>query len=426
MTPDPTVPRDDAANSASAKAPALSPALQAEVARHVAVFKRGVVDLIEERELSARIAASLTSKKPLRVKFGMDPTSPDLHIGHSVQLLKLRAIQELGHQIVLIVGDATAMVGDPSGRNKLRPPLSREDIERNLKTYVDQVGHVLDVAKTEVRRNSEWFDRMGFHDVLKLASRMTVARMIERDTFQKRVADNEPIGIHEFLYPLMQGWDSVMIRADLELGGTDQLFNLLRGRDLQREEGQVGQICFTLPLINGLDGRKMSKSYGNSIQLTESANDMFGKVMSIEDGVMRAWFTLLTQVPEAEVEALLAGHPREAKARLASEIAGFYHGRDAGLAARAAFDRQFRDKELPADIPLVAWPAHAPAEGLTLMSFLKDLGLADSTSDAKRLIEGGGVKLDGAVEKNPKHLVTRPANELLVQAGKRKFARVRP
>jgi len=400
--------------------------MHSEVQRQLAVFQRGVVDLIELRELEERLTRALAAKKPLRVKFGMDPSSPDLHVGHCVPLLKLRDLQQLGHQIVLIVGDSTAMVGDPSGRNKLRPQLTRAEVEHNLQTYVAQVGKVLDLSRTEVRRNSEWFDAMRFEDVLRLCGKMTVARMLERDTFQKRVAENEPIGIHEFLYPLMQGWDSVMIRCDLELGGTDQLFNLLRGRDLQVGEGQPGQICFTTPLINGLDGRKMSKSYGNAIALTDSAQDVFGKTMRIEDGVLRDWFTLLTRIPMEEVDALLAGHFREAKARLAEELTSFFHGREAGPKARADFDRQFRDKELPEDIPLLPWPATAPAEGLPLPTLLKDLGLEKSTSDARRSIEGGGVKLDGEVVKDPKHVVRAPQAQqpLLIQVGKRRFARV--
>jgi tyrosyl-tRNA synthetase len=389
------------------------------------VFERGLLDVIERRELAERIEKSVASGKPLRIKFGMDPSSPDLHIGHCVPLFKLRALQELGHQIVLIVGDSTAMVGDPSGRNKLRPQLSRADVETNLRTYVDQVAKVLDMSKTEVRRNSEWFDAMRFEDVLRLASRMTVARMIERDTFQKRMQENEPIGIHEFLYPLMQGWDSVMIRCDVELGGTDQLFNLLRGRDLQREEGQPGQICITTPLVNGLDGRKMSKSYGNTVALEDPPAEMFGKVMSIEDAAMRDWFVHLTRVPLAEIEALLAGHPREAKARLGEELVAFFHGQDAARAARAGFDRQFRDKELPTDIPLVAWPAAAPSEGLALPNLLKDLGLAPTTSDARRAIEQGGVKIDGEVVRDTRRLVARPSAEMLIQFGKRRFAKVR-
>jgi tyrosyl-tRNA synthetase len=399
--------------------------MEANLQEQLRVIGRGVVDLIERKELEERVAESIRSGRPLRVKFGMDPTSPDLHVGHAVPLRKLRAMQKLGHHIVLIVGDATAMVGDPSGRNKLRPPLSRADVERNLRTYVEQAGKVLDLSKTEIRRNSEWFDQMRFEDVLKLCGRMTVARMIERDTFQKRIADNEPIGIHEFLYPLMQGWDSVMVRSDLELGGTDQLFNLLRGRDLQREEGQRGQICFTTPLIDGLDGRKMSKSYGNAVSFNDEPEDMHGKVMSIEDGVMKQWYALLTDLPDAEAEAVLAGHPREAKARLAQEITCSYHGLEAALKARDAFDRRFRDKEVPEEVPELAWPSSAPAEGVALMSLLKELGLCASTSEAKRLVEGGGVRLDGEVQSDPRRILARPAESMLVQVGKRKFARVR-
>ena len=396
-----------------------------EVRAQLEVFERGIVDLIEKRELAERIARSLAAKKPLRVKFGMDPSSPDLHVGHCVPLFKLRDLQQLGHQIVLIVGDSTAMVGDPSGRNKLRPQLSRADVETNLQTYVTQVAKVLDMSKTEVRRNSEWFDQMRFEDVLRLCGKMTVARMLERDTFQKRVAENEPIGIHEFLYPLMQGWDSVMIRCDLELGGTDQLFNLLRGRDLQASEGQPGQICFTTPLINGLDGRKMSKSYGNAITLNDSPGEMFGKVMSISDEVMRDWFLLLTRVPVPEVDALLAAGFRDAKARLGEEIAGFFHGAAAGKAARAEFDRRFRDKELPSELPELAYPAGAPEGGWMLPNLLKELKLVASTSDARRLIEQGAVKLDGAVVKDPKFAVPPGGAPLVVQAGKLKFGRVK-
>ncbi|MBK7643949.1 MAG: tyrosine--tRNA ligase [Planctomycetes bacterium] len=405
--------------------PAVPASDSPQVRAQLEIFERGVVDLIEKRELSERIARSLQSGKPLRIKFGMDPSSPDLHVGHCVPLMKLRDLQQLGHQIVLIVGDATAMVGDPSGRNKLRPQLSRAEVEINLQTYVEQAAKVLDMSRTEVRRNSEWFDAMRFEDVLRLCGKMTVARMLERDTFQKRVSENEPIGIHEFLYPLMQGWDSVMIRCDAELGGTDQLFNLLRGRDLQAGEGQTGQVCFTTPLVNGLDGRKMSKSYGNAITLTDSARDMFGKVMSIPDEVMRDWFLLLTRVPMVEVDALLAGGFREAKARLGQEIAGFFHGALAGRAAREAFDRQFRDKQLPSDIPELAYPAGAPEQGWMLPNLLKELKLVASTSDARRMIEQGGVKLDGEPVKDAKYLVSPKGMTLLVQAGKLKFARVK-
>lgn len=395
--------------------------IEREVERQVEVFRRGVVDLIEERELSLRIEASLRTRRPLRVKFGMDPTSPDLHVGHAVPLLKLRAIQELGHQIVLIVGDATAMVGDPSGRNKLRPPLTRADVERNLQTYVDQVGRVLDVSKTEVRRNSEWFDRMGFQDVLKLAARMTVARMIERDTFQKRITENEPIGIHELLYPLMQGWDSVMIRCDLELGGTDQLFNLLRGRDLQREEDQPGQICFTTRLLNGADGRKMSKSYGNAIAFNDPPTEMSRRLTEVQNEALRDWFVTLTQVPIQEIEALLAGDFRAASLRLADEVTTFFHGTDAARASRADYDRR-RAGGIPDDVPTQAWP-DAGAE-LPLMILLAKVGLAASSSEGRRAVEGGGVKIDGVVCKDPKHAVRRERTPIVLQVGKNRFARI--
>jgi tyrosyl-tRNA synthetase len=386
------------------------------------VFGRNAVDLIEAAQLRERLAKSASSGKPLRVKFGMDPSSPDLHVGHAIPLFKLRALQELGHTIVLIVGDSTAMVGDPSGRNKLRPQLTRADVEENLQTYTAQAGRILDMARTEVHRNSEWFDVMRFEDVLRLAGKATVARMLERDTFEKRMEAKEPIGVHEFLYPLMQGWDSVMIRCDVEIGGSDQLFNLLVGRELQEKEGQPGQVCITFPLINGLDGRKMSKSYGNAILLTDSAQEMFGKVMALPDEVMGAWFRLLTPLEDAEIASVLAGHPREAKARLGQELASFFHGADAARGAREGFDRQFRDKQAPTDAPEIA---HAwPEGGVPLMVLLRDIGLAPSSGEAKRTIEQGGVKLDGQVVTDPRHSLSKPATPILVQFGKRKFARL--
>ena len=394
------------------------------VSEHLAAFQRGCVDLIEEKQLAGMLERSLAEGRALRVKFGMDPSSPDLHVGHGVQLMKLRDLQQLGHQIVLIVGDSTAMVGDPSGRNKLRPVLTRAQVEENLQTYTAQAAKVLDLSKTEVRRNSEWFDAMDLYDVLELAGRMTVARMIERDTFQKRMEENEPIGIHEFLYPLMQGWDSVEIRADVELGGTDQLFNLLVGRNLQEQTGQRPQVCFTMPLINGSDGRKMSKSYGNTIGMTDAPNDMFGQVMAVDDEVMESWFLLVTRVPTDEIPALLAGHPREAKARLAHEITAFYHGQEAALEARQAFDSQFRDRQLPSDIPEHPWPGEAGE--LPLPNLLKELGLCSTTSEGRRLVKQGGVRLDGQVVQDPAHDVARPGAEILVQVGKRRFAKVRP
>ncbi len=392
------------------------------VEEHLAAFKRVAVDLIDEKQLTGMLQKSLSEGKPLRVKFGMDPSSPDLHVGHGIPLMVLRDLQDLGHTIVLIVGDSTAMVGDPSGRNKLRPVLSRADVAANLATYAEQAGKVLDLSKTEVRQNSEWFDKMDFYDVLKLTGRMTVARMLERDTFQKRMQDQEPVGIHEFLYPLMQGWDSVEIQCDAELGGTDQLFNLLVGRHLQEQCDQRPQICFTTPLINGADGRKMSKSYGNAIGMTDEPNDMFGKVMAIEDDLMAEWFRLMTRLPDQEVSDLLAGHPRKAKARLAFEITAYYHNAELAQTASDAFDSQFRDKQLPTDIPCHGWPSEDSE--LRLPNLLKDLGLAQTTSEARRLIEGGGVKIDGEPHLDPKLPVQRPAQEFLIQVGKRRFAKV--
>ncbi len=396
-----------------------------EVDRQLAVFQRGVCDLIEEQQLRGMIAKSLSEERPLRIKFGMDPSSPDLHLGHAVQLRKLRDLQDLGHQIVLIVGDATAMVGDPSGRNKLRPVLSREEVDANQKTYVEQAARVLDMERTEVRQNSEWFDKMNFEELLRLTTRMTVAQMLERDTFQTRMEASEPIGINEFLYPLMQGWDSVQVESDLELGGTDQLFNLLVGRRLQEQMEQRPQIVLTQPLINGLDGRKMSKSYGNSIGLTASAKDMTFRIMQVDDEVMGDWFLHLTRLDPARIEEALAGHPREAKALLAAEVTAFYHGEEAAREAAGQFDREVRDKVLPDDLPEVAWDA-AWGEALPLPNLLKELGLCQSTSEARRAIQQGGVRLDGEVKSDAREELPRPAEPQLVQVGKKRVARLLP
>lgn len=392
---------------------------------HLAAFARGAEDLIEERELRRRLEGALERDEPLRVKFGMDPSSPDLHLGHAIPLMKLRDLQELGHQVVLIVGDATAMVGDPSGRSKLRPVLTREQVEANLETYTAQAGLVLDLGRTEVVRNASWFDGMGFDGLLDLTTRMTVAQMVERDTFQKRLSAGEPVGINEFLYPLMQGWDSVQVRADAELGGTDQLFNLLVGRRLQEQEGQRPQVVVTTPLVNGLDGRKMSKSYGNAVGLTDSAREMTFGLMRLDDEAMRTWFVQLTRVPLEEVEALLAGHPREAKARLAHEITAFFHGPEEARAAAEAFDREVRDKELPEDLPEWAWGEPLESEA-PLPNVLRAMGLVQSTSEARRAIQQGGVRLDGEVQDDPRLLLTAPEAPVLIQVGKKRAARLLP
>jgi len=392
---------------------------------HLAAFRRGAVDLIEEDELRRRLERAVGREGGLRVKFGMDPSSPDLHVGHAVVLRKLRDLQDLGHTVILLVGDRTAMVGDPSGRNKLRPALSREQVAANMETYTTQARLVLDMERVELRYNSEWFDRMGFDDVMRLAGRMTVAQMIQRDTFKKRMAENQEIGIHEFLYPLMQGWDSVELRADVELGGTDQLFNLHVGRTIQTQVGQEPQIVLTTPLLDGLDGRKMSKSYGNIVGLTDAPDEMFGKTMSITDEQMRPWFELLTRLPSEEIAGLLAGHPREAKARLAEELVAFFHGREAARAARATFDSRFVDKALPEDLPELVFEGAWPADGVPLSVLLREIALVASSSEARRLITQGGVRVDGEVVGDPAALVAPAEGGVVVQVGKRRFARVR-
>ena len=402
-----------------------TPTLHPETQTHLAAFQRGAVDLIDEVELSSLISAALHAGRPLRVKFGMDPSSPDLHLGHAIPLMTLRDLQALGHCIVLIVGDATAMVGDPSGRNKLRPVLTREQVEANLVTYTEQAARVLDMSKTEVRRNSEWFDGMGFEDLLQLTTRMTVSQMLERDLFRRRLEQSEPIGINEFLYPLMQGWDSVEVDCDVELGGTDQLFNLLVGRRLQEQKGQRAQCVRTHPLIDGLDGRKMSKSYGNAVGLMDSARDMTFGVMRLDDALMETWFAHLTRVPDEEVARLLAGHPREAKARLAFEVTTFFHSAEDAEAAAGAFDREVRDKVLPEDLPEHSW-AEDWGESLALPNLIAKLGLASSTSEARRLIQQGAVRLDGEVAIDPTSSLVEPDSPVLLQVGKKRFARILP
>ncbi len=378
-----------------------------------------------EMELVHKLERAWNEGRGLRLKFGMDPSSPDLHVGHAVILLKLRDLQRLGHTIVLIVGDSTAMVGDPSGRNKLRPQLSREEVNRNLVTYTEQAGILLDMSRTEVRRNSEWFDAMRFEELLRLLGRRTVAQTLAREDFQKRIAEDAPIGLHEFVYPVMQGWDSVQVKADVEFGGTDQLFNLLVGRDLQGQCGQEPQVVLMSPLILGTDGRKMSKSYGNTIGLTDPPDEVFGKTMSIDDSVMATWFEHLTRMPTEESLDLIARNPRQAKARLAWELVSLLHGREAADRSRTEFDRRFVNKELPAEIPEVAYPKPWPAEGVPISVLLREVGLAPSSTEARRLIEQGGVKLENEVVRDPKQLVRAPRAPILLQVGKRRFARVR-
>ena len=380
-------------------------------------------ELLPQAEWLAKLARSEATGVPLRIKLGLDPTAPDIHIGHSVVLDKLRQLQDLGHQVIFLIGDFTSMIGDPSGRNATRPPLTREQIEVNAQTYTRQASLVLDAARTEIRYNSEWSDPLGARGLIQLASRYTVARMLERDDFTKRFKGNTPISVHEFLYPLMQGYDSVALKSDLELGGTDQKFNLLVGRQLQVEYGQEPQCVLTMPLLEGLDGvEKMSKSKNNYVAITEPANTMFGKLMSISDTLMWRYFELLSKRP-AEALARLkrecegGRNPRDAKVMLAKEIVTRFHG--ARAADEALADFQLRAQGgIPEGIAAVAL-AGAP---LAIGQMLKQAGLAPSTSEALRLIEQGGVRIDGAtvVDKALK----LAAGSFVVQVGKRKFARI--
>jgi tyrosyl-tRNA synthetase len=391
--------------------------------QQVELIRRGAQELISESELREK----LRSGRPLRVKAGFDPTAPDLHLGHTVLINKLRQLQLLGHHVLFVIGDFTGMIGDPSGRNATRPPLAREQVEANARTYTEQVFKILDRERTEVVFNSSWMDRMSAADMIRLAARHTVARMLERDDFHKRLRARQPIAIHEFLYPLVQGYDSVVLRADLELGGTDQKFNLLVGRELQRDYGQPPQCILTLPLLEGTDGvEKMSKSLGNYIGITEPPAEIFGKLMSISDELMWRYIERLSFEPARKIEAWKeavqrGGNPRDVKFEFAREIVARFHGAAAAQAAAADFEARFRRAEIPREMPEVR--LEASAQGLPLAQVLKRAGLAASTSEALRLIAQGGVKLDGE-KVSDKSLTLVPGRRCVVQVGKRKFARV--
>ncbi len=392
------------------------------IQQSIETIRRGADELIVEEELVKKLA---TGRK-LRVKLGLDPTAPDLHLGHTVVINKLRHFQQLGHQVQFLIGDFTGMIGDPTGKNQTRPPLSREEILTNAQTYREQVFKILDPEKTQILFNSEWSDKLGAEGIIRLASRYTVARLLERDDFSKRFKANQPIAVHELLYPLMQGYDSVAMKADVELGGTDQKFNLLVGRELQRDFGQEPQCILTMPLLEGLDGReKMSKSLGNYVGISEPPQEMFGKLMSISDPLMWRYFELLSFQPDDVVEkwrAEVAGgrNPRDIKVELAQELVARFHGISAAEAAQAQFEQRFRHGVLPDDIPEVSVEA---ADSTTFAQVLKLAGLVDSTSEANRLIEQGGIKIDGERLSDRGLKVTR-GKSYVMQVGKRKFARV--
>ena len=394
---------------------------------------RGMVDLHVEKELRERLQKAHDTGVPLRVKAGFDPTAPDLHLGHTVLLSRMRRFQQFGHTVIFLIGDFTGMIGDPSGRNATRPPLTREQILSNAETYKKQVFKILDPAETEVRFNSEWLGPMSFADVVRLASRHTVARMLERDDFKKRYAGNTPISIHEFLYPLAQGYDSVALKCDIELGSSDQLFNLLVGRALMQQYGQIPQVVLTGPILEGLDARldpasgkiagdKMSKSLGNYVGVAEAPEEQFGKLMSVTDDLMWRYYELLSARTTAEIAALRAGHPKAAKVALAKEIVERFHGAEAARQAEAHFEQVHARRETPEDVAEVALSLAGQAS-LPLAAALADAKLASSRSEARRLVAQGGVTVNGERASDPQAALS--AGEYLVKVGKRHFARLK-
>ena len=398
------------------------------VSEQLGIIKRGVVDILLEKELEEKLAKSVATGIPLKVKAGFDPTAPDLHLGHTVLLHKMRQFQQLGHEIYFLIGDFTGMIGDPTGKSETRKALTQEDVLKNAETYKEQVFKVLDPAKTKIVFNSEWLHKLNASDMIALASKYTVARMLEREDFSNRLANQLPISIHEFLYPLIQGYDSVALHADVELGGTDQKFNLLVGRELQREWGQSPQTVITMPLLEGLDGvNKMSKSLGNYIGINDSADDIFGKIMSISDELMLRYYELLSDMTLSELDnlksALKSGevHPMGAKKQLGREIVDRYHGRGSGTLAEENFVRCFRDNQIPEVMPEVRLAMSGGS--ILLPKLLAEAGLVKSNSEGRRAIQQGGVKLDGEKVVN-ENLELAGKEEFVLQVGKRRFARI--
>lgn len=389
----------------------------------MAEIQRGAEEILLEDELLAK----LKEGKPLKIKAGFDPTAPDLHLGHTVLINKMRVFQQLGHEVIFLIGDFTGMIGDPTGKNVTRKPLTKEDVLANAETYKEQVFKILDPEKTTIRFNSQWMGQLGAAGMIKLAANQTVARMLERDDFKKRYAGGQPIAIHEFLYPLVQGWDSVALEADVELGGTDQRFNLLMGRELQKSEGQRPQTVLMMPLLEGLDGvQKMSKSLGNYIGITDTPNDMFGKVMSISDELMWRYFDLLSFRPASEIEGLKeaikqGANPRDIKIDLAKELIARFHSEQDAEAAHQDFIQRFQKNAIPDDMPELTYAL--PEEGALIANVLKEASLVSSTSEAMRMIKQGAVKIDGEKVTDNKYLFDQSITAVL-QVGKRKFARV--
>jgi len=406
--------------------------IAAEVNRQMAVIRRGTHEIITEEELIKKLEKSIRTAKPLKVKLGLDPSAPDIHLGHTVVLQKMRQFQQLGHEVIIIIGDFTGRIGDPTGKSETRKQLKEEEVQANAQTYQEQIFKILDPEKTRVVFISSWLASLNFQSVIELAAKYTVARMLEREDFAKRYHENLPIGIHEFFYPLMQGYDSVHLQADIELGGTDQKFNLLMGRTLQKEYGQEPQIALMMPILEGLDGvQKMSKSLGNYIGIDEKPEEMYGKIMSIGDDLMMRYFELVTPVSLEEISEINKGldqgtlHPRDVKMRLAREIVALYNGNEAAREAEAEFQRIFQQGRLPSDIPEVQLEENQIVEGkIWLPKLLVLTGLANSSSEAIRLVKQGAVKIDGIKQTNPDAEIN-PRTGLVIRVGKRRFARLR-
>ena len=403
-------------------------AMNYTIEEQVSLIERGTVDVISRDDLLSKLKKSRESGIPLKIKTGFDPTAPDLHLGHTVLIQKMKHFQDMGHEIYFLIGDFTGMIGDPTGKSETRKPLTLDDVARNAETYKEQIFKILDPEKTKVVFNSTWLNKLTSHDMIKLASQLTVARMLEREDFKVRFNNEQPISIHEFLYPLIQGYDSVALEADVELGGTDQLFNLLMGRDLQRAWKQEPQVVITMPLLEGLDGvNKMSKSLGNYIGITEPANDIYGKVMSVSDSLMFRYYELLSDLPAAQIKILESDmqegsiHPKEVKIKLAKEITARFYGPNAAEKAAEIFEQVFKHHGLPEDIPELH--LNKDEGEVWLPKLLLKAGLTESTSEARRLIKQQAVSLDGEKVQDMEYMV-QPSEEILVKVGKRRFAKI--
>ena len=405
-------------------------AMEQDIKKTLDLISRGAVDIIDLEELEQKLSKSIEENRPLRVKAGFDPTAPDLHLGHTVLIQKMKHFQLLGHQVIFLIGDFTGLIGDPTGKSETRPPLTPEQVQENAATYKEQIFKILDPEKTEIAFNSVWMNRMKSIDMIRLCAKHTVARMLERDDFKKRFHAQKPIGIHEFLYPLIQGYDSVALEADVELGGTDQTFNLLVGRHMQKEYGQKPQTVITMPLLEGLDGvNKMSKSLGNYVGITDDPGSMFGKLMSVSDDLMFRYYELLSSLDMEKIAVLKEDmeqgrlHPREVKVRLAMELVARFHGDGEAEKAKEGFDAQFRRGEIPEDIPEFVIPEDADRDAVFLPRVLKDTGLVKSASEARRLIRQGAVSVDG--QKVCGDEIAVNASGCVVKVGKRRFVRLK-